>query len=373
MLCRLDDYPIHQTEDPLVKPATSDRNFYDRYWFNGFQREGAFYFGVALGLYPNRRVMDAAFSFVKDGVQHALHASRLAPDDPSETRVGPLRIEVLQPMRELRVVIESNETGIAAELRFRAHTGCLEEERAPMVRDRRRVMDTTRFTQFGRWEGWLEAGGQRQEIRPDEVFATRDRSWGIRPVGEPPGGRPAGDPQFFFLWAPLQFEDCVTHAGTFESGDGQPFGNFAWIAPRHAESAAVPGVIDPGAQRLLGMRHQLEFRPGTRWVRAAELELLRASGEPERIRLEPLLRFQMLGLGYLHPQWSHGVWKGDAALAGESWKTDELNPLFPQHLHVQHVVRAEWGARRGVGVLEQIILGACPRYGFEGLLDGARG
>jgi hypothetical protein len=373
MLSRLDDYPIHQTQAPVAKPATTDRNFYDRYWFNGFQREGGFYFGAGLGLYPNRRVMDAAFSFVKDGVQHSLHASRLAPDDPSETRVGPLRIEVIQPMRELRIVIEPNETGIAAELRFRARSACLEEERAPMVRDRRLVMDTTRFTQFGRWDGWLEAGGQRQPIDAREVLATRDRSWGLRPVGEPAGGRPAGDPQLFFFWAPLQFDDCATHAATFETSDGQPFDNFAWIAPLHAASEALPGVLDPAAQRLLGVRHHIEWRPGTRWARAAELELLRPAGEPERIRVEPLLRFQMLGIGYLHPEWGHGVWKGDSALAGESWKVDELNPLLPQHLHVQQVVRAEWGKRRGVGVLEQIVLGPYPRYGFRELFDGAHG
>jgi hypothetical protein len=121
------------------------------------------------------------------------------------------------------------------------------------------------------------------------------------------------------------------------------------------------------------VRHTIEWRPGTRWARAAELELLRPGGEPERIRLEPLLRFHMLGIGYQHPEWGHGVWKGDEALAGESWKTDELNPLLPHHLHVQQVVRAEWGGRRGVGVLEQIVLGPYPRYGFRELFDGARG
>jgi hypothetical protein len=372
VLSRHDDYPVHQTQAPLARPSTTDRNFYDRYWFNGFDRDGGFYFGGALGLYPNRRVMDAAFSFVKDGVQHAFHASRLAPDDPSETRVGSLRVEVLQPMRELRLVLEPNATGIAAELRFRARTACLEEERAPMVRDRRLVMDTTRFTQFGDWEGWLEADGRRTRIAPAEVLGTRDRSWGIRPVGEPQAGRPAGEPQLFFFWAPLQFDGICTHAATFENSDGQAFDNFAWIAPRYAALEAVPGVLDPAAERLLGVRHAIDWRPGTRWARAAELELLRPSGPSERIRLEPLLRFQMLGIGYGHPEWGHGFWKGDLAEAGESWKVDELNPLLPQHLHVQQVVRARWGERVGIGVLEQIVLGPYPRYGFRELFDGAR-
>lgn len=36
MLNSLDDFPVHQTPEPLAHPATSDRNFYDRTWFNAF-------------------------------------------------------------------------------------------------------------------------------------------------------------------------------------------------------------------------------------------------------------------------------------------------------------------------------------------------
>ena len=93
MLTRFDDYPIHQTPEPIAHRATSDPNAYDRYWFNGVEREGAFYFGVALGLYPHQHVMDAHFSFLgPDGVQHSLHASRLAPKEPAETRVDGRRL-----------------------------------------------------------------------------------------------------------------------------------------------------------------------------------------------------------------------------------------------------------------------------------------
>jgi hypothetical protein len=35
MLSRYDDYPVHQTPEPIAQPATTDRNVYDRYWFNG--------------------------------------------------------------------------------------------------------------------------------------------------------------------------------------------------------------------------------------------------------------------------------------------------------------------------------------------------
>ena len=52
MLSRFDDYPIHQTPLPIAVPASSDRNVYDRYWFNGYDESGAFYLGVGAALMP---------------------------------------------------------------------------------------------------------------------------------------------------------------------------------------------------------------------------------------------------------------------------------------------------------------------------------
>ena len=102
MLSKFDDYPIHQTPQPIAQAASSDRNVYDRYWFNGYDKDGDFYFGIGLGTYPNRGIMDCGFSIVRNGEQHAFHASRRAPAEPSETQVGPFRIEVREPMRDIR-------------------------------------------------------------------------------------------------------------------------------------------------------------------------------------------------------------------------------------------------------------------------------
>ena len=48
----------------------------------------------------------------------------------------------------------------------------------------------------------------------------------------------------------------------------------------------------------------------------AEIDLVRTNGDLQTLRLEPQWEFQMLGLGYLHPEWGHGVWKGESAVAG---------------------------------------------------------
>src|SRR5437867_10919678 len=116
MLTAFDDYLIHQTPEPVAHPGTGDRNFYDRHFFNGFSREGDLFFGAALGLYPNRRVMDAAFTVARDGRQHSVHASRLAPAERGETRVGPIAVRGVDALRTLRVPAQPNACGLEAAL-----------------------------------------------------------------------------------------------------------------------------------------------------------------------------------------------------------------------------------------------------------------
>ena len=96
MLNKLDDFPIHQTPEPIAHPATSDRNVYDRTWFNGYAPDGSYYFGIGMAVYPHRGIMDCAFSVVQpDMRQHCFYGSRRAPVERTEMDVGPFRMEVI--------------------------------------------------------------------------------------------------------------------------------------------------------------------------------------------------------------------------------------------------------------------------------------
>jgi hypothetical protein len=196
MLSRFDDYPIHQTPEPIAQPASSNRNVYDRYWFNGYAEDGEFYFGIGAAVYPNLGIMDCGFSIVRDGEQHAFHGSRRMPLEPSQVEVGPFRIDILEPMKRLRVVLDENETGIACDLEWIPRTANVEEGRQTLKRGRA-TMDATRFNQFGRWSGTIRYGGRTLAIDPARCFGTKDRSWGIRPVGaaDPGGAPPTSPPQ----------------------------------------------------------------------------------------------------------------------------------------------------------------------------------
>lgn len=150
MLNKFDDFPIHQTPEPIAVPFTSDRNVYDRTWFNGYTADGSYYFGIGMAIYPHRKVLDCAFSIVeRGGRQHCFYGSRRAPIERTEMQVGPFRLEVLEPMRRTRVVLDDNATGLACDLTFSARTAAIQEARQTLWSSDRRVMDTTRFDQFG--------------------------------------------------------------------------------------------------------------------------------------------------------------------------------------------------------------------------------
>lgn len=362
VLTSFDDYLVHQTPLPVAHPATSDPNAYDRYFFNGYAPDGELFFAAALGLYPNRQVMDASFSVVRNGKQVSVHSSRRAPLDRSESAVPPITVEVIEPLRQLRVRVDTDgaEEAIGADLTFTARTAPIEEPRYTATTQHRTTMDLTRLTQFGTWDGWVDVVGERGEVQG--VLGTRDRSWGVRPVGERGGGAPGGEPQFFWLWAPLQFEDRCLHFDVNEDASGR-----AW----HSYGASVPADgSDPVP--FVDVKHEIHWRSGTRRAEAATLVLAALDGSTERVELEPILDFQMLGLGYLHPEWGHGMWKGEHAVHVEEWELAALDPLDYRHLHVQQLCRARAGDDEGIGVLEQLVIGRHAPSGFQDILDGAR-
>lgn len=68
-LSPLDDYPVHQIPEVMRHVGTSDRNFYDRHYFNAFPLTGDAMLIVGLGQYPNLGVTDA-FALLRRGSLH---------------------------------------------------------------------------------------------------------------------------------------------------------------------------------------------------------------------------------------------------------------------------------------------------------------
>jgi hypothetical protein len=75
MLGPMDEFPVHQIPQPIAWPGSSDRNFYDRSYFNGHDRTGDVMLITGLGYYPNLGVKDAFFLIRQGDTQTAVHLS----------------------------------------------------------------------------------------------------------------------------------------------------------------------------------------------------------------------------------------------------------------------------------------------------------
>jgi len=371
MLTPFDDYPVHQTALPVAHPATGDPNQYDRFFFNGYRDD--LYFGVAMGLYPNRGVIDAAFSVVHDGVQRSVFASGRIPADRTQTRIGPLVIEILEPLGRTRVRCDAPDLGIDADVVFHPRTVAVEEPRQTIHDGSRLMMDVTRLTQWGAWDGSIRAGDGQIPIERSAVLGTKDRSWGIRPIGQPAPAAPSPRPQqIFFLWAPINFAERATHFLVFERDDGTRWVESAAVVPVLAGDGAPTWDPDGGGvEHLPGGDHAVRWEPGLRRAQGARIALHHPGRDAETIDLEPTITFRMRGIGYMHPEWAHGTWRGEAHVGAEEHPVEALDTLDPWNIHVQQVVRARSSTgEEGLGVLEQLVFGPHPS-GFAGFLDGA--
>lgn len=365
MLTKADDYPIHQTPDPIALAGT-DRNFYDRYFFNGYAADGSVFFAAALGVYPHLNIMDGAFCVVHEGVQHNLRVSRHLRMERMDTTVGPFAVEVVEPLRRLRLRVADNPHGITADLTFTARAPAIKEPRFTWRNGPRTVMDLTRLTQNGTYSGWIELHGTRIDVGSASVVGTRDRSWGVRPIGlpDPQPLVPPMAPQFYWLWAPLNFEDRITLYHRNDDADGE-----SWNT-----AAVMCGLGDAEPEHLAGCASTLTFQSGSRHASAAALTFRHKRGGETRIALTTRWSFYMSGLGYGHPEWSHGFDKGPLAIGYDAFRLDEITNCWPPYLHVQAFVTAEMtlpdgGRRRGAGVLEQLVIGPHAPSGFKELLD----
>ena len=367
MLTKADDYPIHQTPEPIAYAGT-DRNFYDRYFFNGYGRGGEHFFAAAMGIYPHLNVIDASFSVIHEGRQHNLHASRCLGMERMDTHAGPISVEVVEPLKRLRIRVEDRKNGIRADVLFAARARAIEEPRYTRRIGPRTFFDLTRMTQNGAYQGWIEVDGARIELRPESVLGTRDRSWGVRQVGaqDPQPHAPAALPQFYWLWAPLNFDDAVFLYDVNQDAAGE-----AWH-----ESAFLGALGEVEAEAMAWADSRVAFKSGTRHAKSAVLRLRRRSGSEIEIALEPQFQFSMAGLGYFNPEWGHGAYSGEDRTGYDVYDLGAIDEREALHLHVQAFCRArlsEGGrTKQGIGVLEQLVLGAHQPSGFRELLDGAR-
>src|SRR4051812_8230292 len=266
-LHRFDDFPFHQGLFTLDIPDTSDTHYNDGYWF-GFFAPGSYVF-TGLRLHPNNNVMDGYAGIVRDGEQRNIRVSRALRPRADELVVGPLSVEILEPMRRQRVLLHDNESGLSFDVVFESVGPAFAE--APHVQRRfgKLMNHVLRYTQVCRATGQITVDGQTTAV--ERWHAARDHSWGLRasmgPYTPIRGVEPDAadrDPRALRLWVPLDAEG-QGHIGFFhlhEDADGRLLDSEGRIDLPDGTEIAVDSV-----------RHELEYFPGSRRLRAGRFVL----------------------------------------------------------------------------------------------------
>src|SRR3954452_11463542 len=115
MITGLDEYPIHQLPQPMVDVGSSDRNFYDRWYFNAHGRTGDLFAVFGAGYYPNLGTKDAFVLVRRGDEQTAVHLGDAIDEDRLHQRVNGYGLEVVDPLKKVRLTLDETD-GIAFDL-----------------------------------------------------------------------------------------------------------------------------------------------------------------------------------------------------------------------------------------------------------------
>lgn len=369
IICEADEFQIHQTATPVRHVGTSDRNFYERYHMTGHGTQDLIYFNAGFGQYPNLAVQDAFLNIVEGDNHHVIRASHIL-GDRLHIGAGPLRIEIIQPLRKFRLIAEENSSGISADLVFEATVPVFVEPRHTAVKHGRTLMDYQRYDQAGTWSGYIQLPDRCIEVRPENWTAYRNHSWGVRPVGEP---EPAGingetDKRSQFpqlgMWnyATMQFDDFAILYLLNERDTGE----------RPIEGAVRIWKDERRPLEQLGRAEtDHRFISGTRTISGATLHFSDAPGGALTVEVEPLLRcYITVGTGYgtghgIQDPWRHGKFMGANWFDYLKCSVADLEAKGAHMLYVENLANFTLNdGSRGSGYHETAFLGPFRKHGF---------
>ncbi len=325
-LSPLDDLPVHQAAAALPEPSTSDSHFNDGYYFAAFA-PGVHVF-AGLRLHPNTNVMDGYGGAVLDGLQRNVRVSRPLRPEPFPLTVGPLEVEVLEPMRRQRVTLGPNDSGVAFTLEFTAVGPPFTEATHLQYRHGRLHNHVLRYTQVCRAQGSATIDGC--ELAVERWHAARDHSWGLRstmgphvPVGGVRGGD--SDRRALRLWVPFEVDGHSGFFHTHEAADG-----------RTLDFEGRLDLAGGGAVALAGVRHELRYHDGSRRLAGGQLFLTDIAGRERPYRFEVACApAHPQGFGYTRG-WSDGgqpgVFRGVAEEVDRFAVDDPRESSGPAHV-----------------------------------------
>jgi hypothetical protein len=368
LLTPYDEFPVHQAPHPFSYIPSTDYSWDDGYYFGVFNPDAGVFLATGMRINPNSDMVGGYALLNVRGRQYTVRFSRCwRPNFQME--IGPYRIEVLEPMRKLRLVMEENDSGLTFDVIWEGASPAYLEKHHVASRRGRRTTDQTRYSQPGRCAGYIALDGQRWEVTPDSWGGSRDHSWGLY-AERPPFGPDA-------LWLPpapkqearraLRIWTCFTtgdYSGFFHLHEDE---NGNQLDMNDVFGNAFEGHVykgwDDSPIHLKTAEHTLRFVEGKRPLQSAEITLTDEHGGVWLQKFDTgLPPWLVQTMGYTPGSWKDGgtffTWHGSEELALE-WEDSDY---ADQPVHYRAHGAGDNSSSDGFGIYDSY---QEPIYGLE--------
>jgi hypothetical protein len=312
VLLHLDEYPFHQVTDTFAAVAGSDPSWNDGHYVCAADQAGRVAFTSNVRLYANNDVLDGFVCLRHAGRQYNVRLSRRLRPDMDHLGVGPLRLEIIEPLGAVRLVLDDNEQGI--KLDVTCHTANVPYMGPIEVRriDGRLLSERATYEITGEAEGWVEVAGERIVLERATSSFFRNHSWGYQP--------PRGGPRIYGAPTRSKRVPGLRQWVLFHLPD---HGGFFFADPS-GRAAAGRGAILSGERivPVVGIDHDLDFYDGARRVRSGTFRLTDVEGAVRDYSFTDLGWVYCQGGGYFggfDDGLGQGVYRGELHAEGEVW------------------------------------------------------
>jgi hypothetical protein len=228
----LDERFAHQIPEPFPNVLHFHPDWRESLFFIMHQREKpGDVLILTLAHFPSRQEIDSLQLGRVGASPIMVRHLRKVDGDQDDFRVGPITIDVIEPLKKIRLVaVASDATPVSFDISFTARTQPYQLRRGTMKAKYEIVWDQSHMFQSGTYNGSYTHNGKTYEV--DNWWGQRDHSWGVRSHARCP----------LWMWMPIQLEEGMLSVWHWEYPNGARVYTDGCFAPADG-SEPIP-VID---------------------------------------------------------------------------------------------------------------------------------
>jgi len=209
-LTAADEFFVHQIPEPLPNVETHHDHWRESLFFELHPREGT---GDAVILtlahFPKSQEVDSLQLGRIGGEFIMARHVRPYDGDPHSMVVGPVRIEIVEPYKTVKLHVEPGpEVPVSLDLTFTARTREYGLRRGTMKAGHEIIWDQSHMIQAGDYSGSFTVGDEVHKV--SDWWGQRDHSWGIRDHARCP----------LWMWLAIQLPDGMLGVWNWEYPNG---------------------------------------------------------------------------------------------------------------------------------------------------------